>query len=299
MVQDRENRYFEPGRPEMNIDHMRAFLEVAATGSFQLAADRLNVTQSTVSARIKVLEERLDRVLFNRRRTGAEMTGAGRHFHRYALTAVRAWEQARHEIALPDALSAVLGIGLHPTLWDLIGVPWIERIQERAPKLGVRTVVDFSYPLTRFVADGLVDIAVLYVPQQRTNLKVELLMEEDLIMVSGSEDRGVGGTWLDDYIYVGWGDDFAAQHSLAFPDALTPRLQIDHPALALEFVLRRKATAYLLRRAVEPLIADGALHVVEKAPVFRRPAYIAYPEDPIDPKRLAIAIDELKAAVGV
>ncbi|MDZ7828139.1 MAG: aldehyde dehydrogenase family protein [Halofilum sp. (in: g-proteobacteria)] len=44
----------------VNIDHMRTFLEVAATGDFQLASDRLNVTQSTVSTRIKVLEQRLD-----------------------------------------------------------------------------------------------------------------------------------------------------------------------------------------------------------------------------------------------
>ncbi|MGB1006187.1 MAG: LysR family transcriptional regulator [Thalassobaculaceae bacterium] len=36
----------------MNIDHLHTFLEVVATGSFHRAADNLNVTQSTVSARI-------------------------------------------------------------------------------------------------------------------------------------------------------------------------------------------------------------------------------------------------------
>lgn len=281
----------------MNIDHMRAFLEVAATGSFQIAAERLNVTQSTVSARIKVLEERLDRALFDRRRTGAQMTAAGRHFHRYALTAVRAWEQARHEIALPDELRSVVGIGLHPTLWDRIGYGWIDRIQTRAPDLGVRSIVDYSTVLTRHVCDGLLDVAVLYVPQQRANLTVELLMEEDLVMVSGSEDRFVNGTWVEDYIYVDWGDDFRQQHALAFPEALTPKLQIDHPALALEFVRSRGASAYVLARTAQPYIDAGTLFPVEKAPVFRRPAYLAYPEDPIDAELLTIALEELRALV--
>ena len=42
----------------MNIEHIRTFLEIATTGNFNVAADHLNVTQSTVSARIKALEER-------------------------------------------------------------------------------------------------------------------------------------------------------------------------------------------------------------------------------------------------
>ncbi|MDP6812779.1 MAG: LysR family transcriptional regulator, partial [Alphaproteobacteria bacterium] len=55
----------------MNIEHLRTFLDVAQTGSFHRSARRLNVSQSTVSARIKALEDSLDRVLFNRTKTGA------------------------------------------------------------------------------------------------------------------------------------------------------------------------------------------------------------------------------------
>ena len=61
----------------MNIESMRAFLEIAATGSFQNAAERLNITQSAISARIKGLEQRLNRVLLARKRSGIELTDAG------------------------------------------------------------------------------------------------------------------------------------------------------------------------------------------------------------------------------
>ncbi len=281
----------------MNIEHMRAFLDVAATGSFQLASERLNVTQSTVSARIKVLEQRLGSMLFQRRRSGAALTAAGRHFHRYALTAVRAWEQARHDIALPEELSGVIGLGLQPPLWDRIGCGWIERIRERTPQLGVRTALDYSEPLTRLLCDGFLDVAVLYVPQQRPNLKVEWLMEEDLVLVSGNSEQDATPLPGSDYIFVDWGDDFRHQHALAFPDARTPALQLDDATMALQFVLRHGACAYLLESIARPYLDEGSLRRIEEAPVFSRATYVAYPEEPIDEGHLQVALEELNALV--
>ncbi|WP_085124618.1 helix-turn-helix domain-containing protein [Tistlia consotensis] len=52
----------------MHIDQIRTFLEVVATGNFRKAAENLNVTQSTVSARIRALESELGRALFERGR---------------------------------------------------------------------------------------------------------------------------------------------------------------------------------------------------------------------------------------
>ena len=43
----------------MDVDRARTFLEIVHSGSFLKAADRLHVTQTTVSARIRTLEEEL------------------------------------------------------------------------------------------------------------------------------------------------------------------------------------------------------------------------------------------------
>lgn len=43
----------------MDINQARTFLEVVHSGSFIAAADRLNVTQTAVSARIRTLEDSL------------------------------------------------------------------------------------------------------------------------------------------------------------------------------------------------------------------------------------------------
>ena len=64
----------------MDINLARTFIMVAETGSFIEAARRLNITQSTVSARIKRLEEELGRELFARSKGGANLTSAGEQF---------------------------------------------------------------------------------------------------------------------------------------------------------------------------------------------------------------------------
>ena len=59
----------------MDIDLARTFLEVVACGNFVGAAEQLNVTQSTVSMRIRSLEQQLGRSLFERSKAGASLTG--------------------------------------------------------------------------------------------------------------------------------------------------------------------------------------------------------------------------------
>ena len=51
----------------MDIELARTFLAIVAAGSFVRAAERLHVAQTTVSARVRLLEEQLRRPLFVRK----------------------------------------------------------------------------------------------------------------------------------------------------------------------------------------------------------------------------------------
>jgi DNA-binding transcriptional LysR family regulator len=76
----------------VNIEAIRAFVAVAEEGQFQLAADRLDVSQQAVSKRIAVLEAELGTALFKRTPSGATLTQDGRTFLPHAgaiLAAVR------------------------------------------------------------------------------------------------------------------------------------------------------------------------------------------------------------------
>ena len=67
------------------ITLIKAFIEVANSGYFIAACDRLSAMQSAVSLRIQRLEDSLGQPLFTRSQTGAILTSAGVQFVRYAL----------------------------------------------------------------------------------------------------------------------------------------------------------------------------------------------------------------------
>ena len=73
----------------MHITTLRTFIAVSKTGGFHSAAERLNITQAAVSARIKTLEDQLGRSVFDRGRNGAALTTAGREFLPYAESITR------------------------------------------------------------------------------------------------------------------------------------------------------------------------------------------------------------------
>ena len=86
----------------MDVNLARTFLIVAETGSFIEAGRKLNITQSTVSARIKSLEEQLGQPMFARSKTGAVLTLAGVQFQKHAQAIVRIWQHALREIGLSE-----------------------------------------------------------------------------------------------------------------------------------------------------------------------------------------------------
>jgi LysR family transcriptional regulator, transcriptional activator of nhaA len=82
----------------MNFKHLHYFWTVARSGSVARASERLHLTPQTVSAQIKLLEQRLDATLFRPAGRGLELTEAGR----------LALSYADEIFALGDALEAAL-----------------------------------------------------------------------------------------------------------------------------------------------------------------------------------------------
>ena len=277
----------------MNLDHVRTFLEVAACGNFNRAAETLNVTQSTVSARIKALEDRFGHPLFQRGRAGAELTAAGHQFRQYALSIQHLWRQAHQAITLPEGFRAVLGVGAQVSLWDRLVLRWIPWMREKAPKVALRVEADYSDSQMRRLNNGLLDIGVMYQPRQTPGLVIEQLLEEVLVLVS-SERRELRHDWVEDYVFVDWGDVFRAMHAEAFPNMQTPAVSVGLGAMGLHYILENGGSGYFPLRVVRPYLEDGRLHLLEGAPRGRRPAYVIYPQDPTDPEVVALALEGLR-----
>jgi len=253
----------------------RTFLEIVSTGSFQRAAERMHVSQTTVSARVRSLESQMGRPLFVRNKAGASLTRAGQNFLRYAPTLVQMWERARHDVAIPEGHRAVLAIGAELSLWNPLLLNWLLWMKVNAPDIALRTQVGSQERLTRNVAEGLLDIAVVYAPQNLPGLKVEQLFDEKLVMVTTDIDQPM----IDDdgYVYVDWGPDFETQHGTAFPKLANPSLLVGLGAVGLNYILKVGGTGYFRMSSVRPHLAGGRLSLVPNAPEFHYPAFVVYP----------------------
>ena len=130
----------------MDTELARTFLVVIATGSFVEAAQRLHVTQSTVSTRIQRLEETLGAELFVRNKAGTTLTPAGQQFQRHAASLTRTVEQARQEIGVVSGFRATLTVGGRIGLWEDLLLRWLPVFASLAPDVAVLRAVAGMLP---------------------------------------------------------------------------------------------------------------------------------------------------------
>jgi LysR family transcriptional regulator, flagellar master operon regulator len=275
----------------MDTELARTFLAVVATGSFVGAAQRLHVTQSTVSVRIQRLEQTLGAELFVRNKGGAALTSAGRQFQRHASVLTRTVEQARQDVGIASGFLATLAVGGRLGLWEDLLLRWLPVFAHLAPDVAVRALIGVEADLMEGLIEGRIDIGVMYTPQARPGLTVEPLLEERLVMVSSRADPPREPE--SDYVYVEWGPEFFAQHSLAFPNFSGCALTVNIGWLGLERIRAHGGTGYFPLRMIREDELAGRLHRVAGAPEFRLPAYLCFPSKDVS-QPLALALDTIR-----
>ena len=261
----------------MDIALIRTFLEVAATGSFVNASERLYVTQSAVSLRVARLEEGLGKQLFTRSKAGAELTPAGREFERYALSLIKIWEEARQQVGVPEGYTKSLSIGAQYSLWPRLGFRWIDRMQDDMPTLNIRAELGMPDRIMRFLVEGVVQIGLMYSPQLRPGLTAHKILDEELVLAASWS--AAFDEISDHYVFVDWGPEFVHAHALELPKLTNPGLTMSLGAMAAEYVVSRRAAAYLPARYIKRYLDAGQLHLVPDAPVFPYPVWSIWRDD--------------------
>lgn len=256
----------------MNLTILQTFLAIVETGSLVRASERLNVTQSTVTARLKSLEVDLGQTLVYRQKSGASLTSSGRKFKRSAEAMLELWQQARQETSLPDGIDAVCRIGCHMDLWPQLGRPLFGALYNDRPSLALSAWPGEQVELDRWLGTGLVDAALTYQPATHDNQTIHALEPEKLVLVSDREGSPV--RFDPSYVYVDAGEDFGRRHAAAYADADTAKVTFGCAVWALDHLLAHEGSAYLPEALAAPYVASGRLHLVTGAPVFSRATYL-------------------------
>lgn len=274
----------------MDLAAARTFLSIVEAGNFIAASRQLNVTQSTVSARIKSLEDTIGKTLFVRTKSECRLTPAGAQFYRYARTIVRAWEEARHQVAVPEGFSNSLSLGGQYSLWNHFLLEWLSVFRAAEPACSIRASVGMPQRLIRELVDGSLDLGVMYNPENRPGLVVEKIFDDKLILVSAKAETAPA---LDDYVFVDWGDEFRTWHSANHEALHNPGLSLELGSIGIEYVIENCKAGYFPERIAAPYLRAGALHRAA-ATAFTYPAYAVYQSEYAAPQIMNSALKELR-----
>lgn len=151
-----------------NHHQVTAFTYACREGSFSRAAQRLGVTQSSITQHVAKLEKTMGTQLFIRRRDGLELTSAGRDL--FALTEQmaaleqRIQEKVQDFAALEDGHLRIIANAPRPIL------PVIAAYNRRYPKVRIDfTLFDWTSAMS-LLRDFGVDIALITEPALTDNL---------------------------------------------------------------------------------------------------------------------------------
>ncbi|MDH5570461.1 MAG: LysR family transcriptional regulator [Gammaproteobacteria bacterium] len=260
----------------MDIHDFKTFLEVSRTRHFGQAAANLFITQSTVSARIRLLEDQLGTKLFVRQRNNIQLTPAGERMLSYAELITTAWNRARQDIGVAEPGQQSFVVGGMSSLWDITLQKWLETIYHEQKNLVIYAEVQTATVLQKRILNGTMDLAFLYDVPQNDELVVVRLPDIQLILVSSQPDKSCTDSMSEKYILVDWGPVFLTQHAQAFTDIPNPMLHIGLGRIALELLLSGGGSAYLAEPMIDEYLQSGVVHRVQDAPVFHRAAYAIY-----------------------
>ena len=258
----------------MNIVNLQTFLSIVETGSLVRASEQLNVTQSTVTARLKSLEEALGSQLLNRDKSGVSLTPAGAKLMRYAQIMTGLWRQARRETALPEGLAALCTLGCHADLWDDAGRRAVTLLTHDRPELALTILGGSDGELERGLSEGLLDMVLTHRFRLRGGLSARELPPEEIALYGTRPGMAHKGNA--DYVFVDHGEEYRKGHGETYFDANTARVEFSSSTWAIGYLMDRGGQAYLPRALAAGPLSEGRLHAVPDAPVFQRRRYLVW-----------------------
>lgn len=168
----------------LSLQHLEALVAIAELGSFRAASERLNVTQPSVSLRIKELEQSLGIHLFDRSGYRPRLTAEGLDILKLAQRTLALTREIQTVARNRVAVAGKIRLGAADT-FALVCLPsLLTGLEVRAPALQIALDIDYSVNLDRKLHEGELDIAFLTSPTAGPGVLLERLVPIELVWVA-------------------------------------------------------------------------------------------------------------------
>lgn len=177
----------------MELRHLRYFLAVADARSFTRAAERLHVTQPTLSHQIRQLESIVGTVLFERSTRDVELTAAGRLFKPYCERILKEIESSALAISeLEGLMRGTLRMAVFHSFSHSMLPTIMSEFTLRYPGVHVTARLVPRADMERDLLSADLDMAVAYIVDDNEQIVSERLFDEELVLVVGSKHSDAG-----------------------------------------------------------------------------------------------------------
>lgn len=258
----------------MQIELVDTFLDLSQTRSFNRTADRMGVTQSTVSARVKALELALGAQLFRRSRAGTDLTTEGLRFETHARMLRQEWTAARRAVTPAGEAALTLRLGIQNDLAAAALGTLVAAFRQALPQTAFYIEPDYSTQMCNDLVSGSLDFAVMFTPKPHPDLNFTSVGEITYRLIS-SDARMRSDIDADTMIFAHFSPAFERTHRMLLPELSEAPLSVGQSTAVSALLLAMGGSGYVMKDAADTLIATGRFALVGDAPVITQPIYAA------------------------
>lgn len=169
---------------DMNLRNLEYFLAVVDENSFTKAADRLYISQSTLSKAVSALEEEWQVPLLYRNKKDFQLTPEGQLFYQYAKELLATYDQkTKSLINALEKLKKQITIALPPSTGIMIFSDIFTNFYLEHPAITIRTSELTSLQLIDQVADGSLDLGVVVEPFSDSRFAEKLILDSEAVLI--------------------------------------------------------------------------------------------------------------------
>lgn len=258
----------------MQIDLLETFLDLVETRSFNRTAERLSVTQSTVSARVVALETAVGARLFVRSRAGTELSTEGLRFEPHARMLRADWNEALRAVEPAGSSAVTLRLGIQNDLAPGHIGKLVAGVKRNLTQVALYIEPDYSAQMCADLTRGALDFAILYSPKPHPDLHFASVGEVTYRLIA---DTARSRAEIDPATYIrgAFSPAFEESHRQMLPELLGVPLAAGQSGIIASLLSTIGGAGFVLAETAERMIENGQFGYVADVAEVTQPIYAA------------------------
>lgn len=252
----------------MDISSIEVFLAILKELSISKAADSLHLSQSTVSHRLKMLENEVGFSLIERQKGKKKvvLTPKGKDFVPIAQRWSNLWKET---LALQKSNPRpLINIGSVDSLNTSVLQPLYHQLIQHSPHINVQIITKTSLELYEMVEKRELDMGFVLREVNNSNIIIEPIFSESMVVVclaNNNHHKYLHPLDLNPHheIFFSWSPTYVAWHNRWWDPNITPHIEVDTTSLVLGLMRDPEQWSIVPMSLAQSFVSTGKFQIFE------------------------------------